>query len=299
MISWARACFIATRCTRSRHTYTPVSCSGIQSNRHPQYSTNRATDKAVLRQWLPADTAEREARPLVAVPARAFTDRAARERSDPLNCTGMASPFRYVCILDFEATCDDVITQFPNEIVEFPSVLLRWFPGKKKTRQYEQVAEFQRYCKPVVNPTLNPFCTSLTGIRQEQVDAGVAFPDALQQHHAWLLEHCEGDLRACTIVTCGAWDLRTMLPRELQRWELAAPDRVYTRFLNIKTEAAKHFRWKNQNGMAGMLNKLEMELEGRHHSGIDDCRNIARIWQRLVAEGYSPTETSLCNVITK
>jgi len=26
-----------------------------------------------------------------------------------------------------------------------------------------------------------------------------------------------------------------------------------------------------------MLNKLNMELIGHHHSGIDDCRNITRI----------------------
>jgi len=29
--------------------------------------------------------------------------------------------------------------------------------------------------------------------------------------------------------------------------------------------------------MAGMLNILGMKLDGRHHSGIDDCRNIAKI----------------------
>jgi len=29
--------------------------------------------------------------------------------------------------------------------------------------------------------------------------------------------------------------------------------------------------------MVAMLNYLNLELEGRHHSGIDDAKNIARV----------------------
>ena len=38
-------------------------------------------------------------------------------------------------------------------------------------------------------------------------------------------------------------------------------------------------------GMAGMLRALDLELVGRHHSGIDDARNIARIVITLLAKG--------------
>lgn len=34
-----------------------------------------------------------------------------------------------------------------------------------------------------------------------------------------------------------------------------------------------------------MLTVLKMELQGHHHSGIDDCRNIARIVVRMVEDG--------------
>jgi len=40
-------------------------------------------------------------------------------------------------------------------------------------------------------------------------------------------------------------------------------------------------RARNRMGMAGMLSSLGLTLEGRHHSGIDDCRNIARIAKEL------------------
>jgi Exonuclease len=35
-------------------------------------------------------------------------------------------------------------------------------------------------------------------------------------------------------------------------------------------------------GMAEMLHLLDMPLIGRHHSGLDDCRNIAVIALRLI-----------------
>lgn len=40
--------------------------------------------------------------------------------------------------------------------------------------------------------------------------------------------------------------------------------------------------------MAGMLGQLGLSLEGRHHSGIDDCRNIWRIIQQLLEKGLDP-----------
>ena len=43
--------------------------------------------------------------------------------------------------------------------------------------------------------------------------------------------------------------------------------------------------------MAGMLSELKMELVGKHHSGIDDCRNICRIVQRMIQEGCVIQET--------
>ena len=34
------------------------------------------------------------------------------------------------------------------------------------------------------------------------------------------------------------------------------------------------------------LNILDLELEGRHHSGIDDCKNIARICTKMLEDGW-------------
>jgi ERI1 exoribonuclease 3 len=41
--------------------------------------------------------------------------------------------------------------------------------------------------------------------------------------------------------------------------------------------------------MESMLEELELELEGRHHSGIDDSKNIARCVLSLLNIGFSFT----------
>jgi len=43
--------------------------------------------------------------------------------------------------------------------------------------------------------------------------------------------------------------------------------------------------------MTDMLAKLNLELIGRHHSGIDDCKNIARILIELLSRGAIINET--------
>ena len=46
------------------------------------------------------------------------------------------------------------------------------------------------------------------------------------------------------------------------------------------------------SGMTGMLRGLGLPLEGRHHSGIDDCRNIASIVRVLAQRGVTIECTS-------
>lgn len=50
------------------------------------------------------------------------------------------------------------------------------------------VDKFHYYVKPVVFPNLYPFCTQLTGITQDKVDAGILLQDALQELDAFLTE---------------------------------------------------------------------------------------------------------------
>ena len=44
------------------------------------------------------------------------------------------------------------------------------------------------------------------------------------------------------------------------------------------------------NGMTQMLDVCGLQLEGRHHSGIDDAKNIARVAIKLLESGYEFTQ---------
>ena len=43
-------------------------------------------------------------------------------------------------------------------------------------------------------------------------------------------------------------------------------------------------------GMVGMLESVELKLEGKHHSGIDDSKNIARLAIELIKQGTAITK---------
>ncbi|KAI1793925.1 exonuclease [Ganoderma leucocontextum] len=200
---------------------------------------------------------------------------------------------RYLLILDFEATCDDtrrVVPRDESEIIEFPTLLYN---------VDENVVQdtFHEYVRPTRHPTLTSFCTDLTGIEQSTVDAADPFPSVWERYQEFLRKHDIMDQPgSAAYLTCGDWDLKTMLPQQLRlsgtqispnstTGTLSAP---YNRWVNVKKSFQHHYGLKYAKGMAGMLKRAEMELEGRHHSGIDDCKNVLRIVQRMRKDGWKP-----------
>lgn len=70
--------------------------------------------------------------------------------------------FHYFVVIDFEATCDKGKNPHPQEIIEFPSVIVSSVTGQLE-------ACFQTYVRPTCNQVLSEFCKDLTGIQQIQV----------------------------------------------------------------------------------------------------------------------------------
>lgn len=214
-----------------------------------------------------------------------------------INTTNTTITLDYILILDFEATCDNTKRPKPQEIIEFPSLLYN-----VETREIEDVFHF--YIKPDVHPNLTQFCTDLTGITQEQIDNdGISLKDALYRHEIWLQEkrliplhdfHDEDgssqdgmhSMHSFLYLTCGDWDLATCLPRQLKHSNDKTPNH-FKKWLNVKKEFTKLYGTKAR-GMAEMLGLLGLELEGRHHSGIDDCHNIAKICTKMLEDGWRP-----------
>lgn len=127
----------------------------------------------------------------------------------------------------------------------------------------------------------------MTGITQATVDAGVSFEECFRAFNAILL--AKGLLDPSikwTFVTCGNWDLQTMLPAQLQLSGLRTR-KYFRRWIDIKIPFRKHFYGNKRGplGVTGMLNRLGLKFQGRQHSGIDDCRNTATILIKLIEAG--------------
>ena len=194
----------------------------------------------------------------------------------------------YVVVLDFEATCNEGREPpSPQEIIEFPSILM-------SMDTLESVSEFSSFVKPQHHPILTPFCTELTSIGQEQVDGAPEFPEVLNQHMDWLRANGlpaskEETGPSFAFVTSGDRDLKVMFPKQCRASvppiDLIPPP--YRQWINIKRPFANWHGTTRAPGMAGMLRKLNLELTGHHHRGIDDCRNIAKIVKGLVEADQS------------
>jgi len=60
-------------------------------------------------------------------------------------------------------------------------------------------------------------------------------------------------------------------------------------WINIKKSFNGDYKVR-KGGMGGMLHYMKLGLEGRHHSGIDDCKNISRIVKKMRDEKWKPVD---------
>lgn len=181
--------------------------------------------------------------------------------------------FKYLLILDFEATCEKFTPIKPQEIIEFPCVAI-------STQDWQIKDTFHEYVKPKFHPNLTPFCTELTGIVQEMVEDKAHFPEVMKRFVNWLENGKyfeETDKSA--FVTCGDWDLKMMMPSQCATEELTVPDYL-SEWINLKKtfcDVTKVY----PHGIVDMLSRLNIPLIGRLHSGIDDVKNMINIVESL------------------
>lgn len=282
------------------------------------------------------------------------TDARRRARRPP------GQDFDSYLVLDFEATCQRMEPKhgeffgYPNEIIEFPIVLLQWRRKPRTNRRalsqnssssscssessegedddvpsivsaegddsWELVIvdEFRQFVRPTWRPQLSQFCTELTGITQASVDEADTFAGVLNEVNFTFL--CKHDLfepgHAWTWVTDGPWDLRDFAAKQCQISGIKRPSWLSGPYVDLRTSATAYLargqpvqdaesatavqadssdppkartvpspstRALGTPNIPTVLAALGAEpFQGREHSGIDDCRNIARILQELV-----------------
>jgi ERI1 exoribonuclease 3 len=199
------------------------------------------------------------------------------------------SDYKFLLVLDFEATCwqrSSGAQRRQMEIIELPVLVLECSSGNI-------VREFHEYVRPTLNAKLSDFCTQLTGIEQATVDAADPFDkvfgrllEFLAQNEPTLIDEGTGQLSADAVwLTCGDWDLKTMLPQQLKLSSIDRGQHLFARWINIK-RAFSRCVGTRARGMDDMLKKLDLKLLGRHHNGYDDCVNISRVCTTLLDRGH-------------
>ncbi|GAB4835290.1 hypothetical protein Ancab_000199 [Ancistrocladus abbreviatus] len=190
--------------------------------------------------------------------------------------------FQYFVVIDFEATCDKEKNPHPQEIIEFPSVLVN-----SSTGQLED--SFQIYVRPTHNQQLSDFCKELTGIQQSQVDKGVLLSEALLMHDKWLEEKGIKHTNF-VVVTWSNWDCRVMLESECRFKRIRKPP-YFNRWINLKVPFYEVFGGVKCN-LREAVELAGLTWEGRAHCGLDDAKNTARLLAHLMHRGFKFSVTN-------
>lgn len=185
------------------------------------------------------------------------------------------SAFKYLIVLDFEATCWEDSNE--HEIIEFPSVVIDIESGTI-------VDKIEQFVKPTKNLQLSEFCKKLTSIKQSDVNAGISISNALEAHYRFIQKYNNS-----VLVTCGDWDLQKMLPMDANHNKLDVQN-YYNKWINIKVPFVQNYGVRKPS-MPLMLEHLKLQLDGTHHRGIDDCMNIAKIAIKMLSDGWQPEIT--------
>ena len=168
-----------------------------------------------------------------------------------------------ILIIDLEATCwNGPIPQGQvNEIIEIGICVLNAQTG--------EISDPRGILIKPERSTVSPFCTELTTITQDMLDQnGISFEDACDI----VRDAYEGHYN--TWVSYGDYD-RNMMQRQCKIRNIDYP--LSHDHINVKQLFYEIKDLRKKVGMKGALNILNIPLEGTHHRGVDDAKNIAKI----------------------
>ncbi|WP_197342602.1 3'-5' exonuclease [Ralstonia solanacearum] len=170
-----------------------------------------------------------------------------------------------ILVVDLEATCADD-GSIPPEEMEIIEVGACW------VNEWCHISDtFQSFVRPSRRPVLTNFCTALTSIAQEQVDAAPNFVCVAEDLRVFVERH-RGP--SSSWGSWGAYD-RKQLERECV--QLGIEPLAGLPHQNLKRLFSKRQRIGKEVGMAMALRMSGIQPEGQHHRALDDACNIAKL----------------------
>ena len=170
-----------------------------------------------------------------------------------------------ILLIDLECTCNDE-PSLPNEemeIIEIGAIVVLL-----NADSFRLLDERQIYVRPQWHAVLSRFCVELTGIQQQQVDQAPPLNEAIQVLEGWMADY--------DIKTWGSWGKfdQRHFSSETRLKELQNPLEPL-QHINMKQLFAR--KRGHRVGLARAVQLSGLEFLGRHHSGVDDARNIAQL----------------------
>jgi len=169
-------------------------------------------------------------------------------------------------IYDLEATCwQGRPPGYVSEIIEIGAIRINGYG--------EVTGEYNRFIKPILNPTLSAFCKELTSIEQEFIDRSKTYPQVIEEFQDWCGIH-EGDYLLCS---WGNFD-RKMLIQDCELHKLESE--WAETHINLKSQYKEIKGLRKYYGLKRAVEKEGFEFTGTHHRGIDDAANLAKIFRK-------------------
>lgn len=166
-------------------------------------------------------------------------------------------------VFDLEATCWEGADVRQSEIIEIGAL--------KINEQKQIVSEFARFIKPLRHPVLSDFCKNLTSIRQMDVDGAEYFNMVAEEFKRWT-GYGETEYILCS---WGFYD-KKQFESDCQLYGINTE--WVTPHVNLKQQHGSIRKLQRAIGMKSALQLEGISLDGTHHRGIDDARNIAKIF---------------------
>jgi inhibitor of KinA sporulation pathway (predicted exonuclease) len=181
----------------------------------------------------------------------------------------MARDLSSILVIDIESTCweADPPAGQTTEIIEIGLVLL-------DTQSLTPIATDDLLVKPTQSQ-VSDFCTNLTTLTADQVNAGISFAEAckilkkkyLAQDRTW--------------ASWGDYD-RAQFERQCKAQNVGYP--FGRSHMSVKNLYALAHGLPHELGMAEALEHARLPLEGTHHRGHDDAKNIAKLLATLLGK---------------
>jgi len=170
-------------------------------------------------------------------------------------------------IVDLEATCwENTRHPLEMEIIEIGAL-------RMTSADSPAANEFSAFIKPIIVLQLTDFCKELTTITQDDVDNAEYFWTVFPKFVEWI------GTRPFTLCSWGAYDLN-QFRKDCERHKMELPA-TFENHINLKKEFARIEQCKPM-GMNAALEKMNIPLQGTHHRGIDDARNIAKLARHIL-----------------